>query len=207
MHVTLLHDVTLWNGTKLWHGTNVQMHVTLWMHVTIWMRVTLWHGTNACQTVAWYQCISHYGMKPMHVTLWHDTNVYHGMDCTDACHTIWHGTNGHTIYGMVAIIVLQYQLMYIILRHETNVYQHYKIRHTYTNCNICQHYAYGMASIHVTCTICIMSLLMPWHNTTSVNTKTICIPLLTLMPWYGTTISTIWNDTYLHYNNYINAMA
>ena len=64
-----------------------------------------------------------------------------------------------------------------------------------------------MASIYVTCTICIMSLLMPWHNTTSVSTKTICIPLLTLMPWYGTTISTIWNDTYLHYNNYINAMA
>ena len=33
-------------------------------------------------------------MKPMHVTLWHDTNVCHGMDCTDACHTIWHGTSG-----------------------------------------------------------------------------------------------------------------
>ena len=111
-----------------------------------------------------------YGMIPM-VTLWHAS--YH-------------------------CVTVPINVLCIILRHETNVYQDYKIRHTYTNCNICQYYTYGMTSIHVTCTICIMSLLMPWHNTTSVNTKTIYIPLLTLMPWYGTTISTIWNDTYLH---------
>ena len=103
------------------------------------MHVTLWHGTNACHTVAWYQCMSHYGMVPMHVTLWHDTNV---------CHTMaWYQCMSH----------------------------------------------YGMASMHVTCKICIMSLLMPWHNTTSVNTKTICVPLLRLMPWYGS----------YHYQHYL----
>ena len=114
------------------------------------------------------------GMIPMHVTPWHGTYrlMSHYMSWYQWSH-----------YGMVAIIVTV--PMYVILWHETNVYQHYKIRHTYTNCNICQYYTYGMASMHVTCTICIMSLLMPWHNTTSVNTKTICVPLLRLISWYG----------------------
>ena len=129
------------------------------------MHVTLWHGTNACHTVAWYQCISHYGMISMHVMAWYQC-MSHYMAWYQWSH-----------YDMVAIIVTV--PMYVILWHETK----YKIRHMYINCNICQHYTYGMASMHVTCTIiCIMSLLMPWHNTTSVNTKTICVPLLTLMP-------------------------
>ena len=56
----------------------------------------------------------------------------------------------------------------------------------------------GMASMQVTLWGTAVSLLTPWHNTTSLNTKPAsCVPLLTLIPWYTTTISTIWNDTYL----------
>ena len=41
------------------------------------MYVTLLHDTNACHTMAWYQCMSHYGMVPMHVILWHGINACH----------------------------------------------------------------------------------------------------------------------------------
>ena len=62
---------------------------------------------------------------------------------------------------------------------------------------VCQHYTYGMASMQVTLWG-IVSLLTTWHNTTSLDTKPVsCVPPLTLIPWYATTISTIWNDTYL----------
>ena len=61
---------------------------------------------------------------------------------------------------------------------------------------VCQLYTYGMASMQVTLWG-IVTLLIPWHNTTSLNTKPVsCVPLLALIPWYATTVSTIRNDTY-----------
>ena len=68
------------------------------MHVTLWHSTNACHTMDACHTVAWYQCISHYGIIPMHVTLWHDTN---------ACHTMaWYISIDVTLYGIVPMVTL-----------------------------------------------------------------------------------------------------
>ena len=45
------------------------------MHVTPWHGTNVCHWANACHTMAWHQCMSHYSMVP----------TYHGIN---ACHTI-----------------------------------------------------------------------------------------------------------------------
>ena len=100
------------------HGTNARHIMTCytmaWYQYTYNACHTIWHGINACYTMAWsnachtipwyqcmshycmiliythhtmewyqimacYQCMSHYGMVSMHVTLWHGANLYHTM--------------------------------------------------------------------------------------------------------------------------------
>ena len=100
MHVTLYcmiqiqMDVTLWHMSYYWMIINACYNMAWYQCMSHYgmapMHVTLWNVNNTCHTTAWYQCMSHYGMAPMHVTLWNVNNT---------CHTTaWYQCMSH--YGM-----------------------------------------------------------------------------------------------------------